>query len=83
MPLSGKAFDSLAVEEAIQSLGFPDSLSDAVCEVVVDEYGNCVDRSLLPSALDRAGVSAVDALRVFTALGKVCIALLCSRRVSI
>ena len=73
-PLSsgaGPTFDSLAVEEAMQALGLPAPLCDAACEVVADAHGDCVDRSLLPSALAVAGLTPVDALRVYAALAKV------------
>jgi hypothetical protein len=70
-PSSGPTFDSLAVEEAMQALGLPAPLCDAACEVVADAHGDCVDRSLLPSALAVAGLTPVDALRVYAALAKV------------
>ena len=75
-PLSsgaGPTFDSLAVEEAMQALGLPAPLCDAACEVVADAHGDCVDGSVLPSALAVAGVTPVDALRVYAALVKVCV----------
>ena len=56
----------------MQALGLPAPLCDAACEVVADAHGDCVDRSLLPSALAVAGVTPVDALRVYDALVKVC-----------
>jgi hypothetical protein len=59
------------VEEAMQALGLPAPLCDAACEVVADAHGDCVDGSVLPSALAVAGVTPVDALRVYAALVKV------------
>jgi hypothetical protein len=67
LPLSGVTFDSLVVEETMQSLGLPAPLRDAACEVVADAHGDCVDGSLLPSALAVAGLTPVDALRVYAA----------------
>jgi hypothetical protein len=69
---AGPTFDSLAVEEAMQALGLPALLCDAACEVVADVHGDRVDGSVLPSALAVAGVTPVDALRVYAALVKVC-----------
>ena len=54
----------------MQALGLPAPLCDAACEVVADAHG-CVDGSVLPSALAVAGVTPVDALRVYAALVKV------------
>ena len=68
---AGPTFDSLAVEEAMQALGLPAPLCDAACEVVADAHGDCVDGSVLPSALAVAGVTPVDTLRVYAALVKV------------
>ena len=56
----------------MQALGLPAPLCDAACEVVADAHGDCVDGSVLPSALAVAGVTPVDALRVYAALVKVC-----------
>jgi hypothetical protein len=56
----------------MQALGLPAPLCDAACEVVADAHGDCVDGSELPSALAVAGVTPVDALRVYAALVKVC-----------
>ena len=55
----------------MQALGLPAPLCDAACEVVADAHGDCVDGSVLPSALAVAGVTPVDALRVYAALVKV------------
>ena len=57
----------------MQALGLPAPLCDAACEVVADAHGDCVDGSELPSALAVAGVTPVDALRVYAALVKVCV----------
>ncbi len=70
-PSSGPTFDSLAVEEVMQALGLPAHLCDAACEVVADAHGDCVDGSELPSAFAVAGVTPVDALRVYAGLVKV------------
>jgi hypothetical protein len=56
----------------MQSLGLPAPLCDAACEVVADVHGDCVDGSLLPSVMLRAGLTPVDALHVYAALEKVC-----------
>ena len=57
----------------MQCVGIPAPLCDTACELVVDDYADDVDGSLLPSVLVRAGVPALAALRVYAALVKVCI----------
>ncbi len=75
---SGTTFDLLAVRDAMQFLGMPPALCDAAGEVVVDLFQDCVEaHTTLPSALVRAGVTPVGALRVHAVLVKVRAAVVC------